>query len=171
MIVILAGVSGSGKSTIGQALSDRLGWAFTDGDTMHPASNVAKMSHGIPLTDADRQPWLHAIAAWIGGQVQAGRSAVVACSALHRSYRELLLDGHCRSQIAIAFLLIDHDLAASRLAARGGHFFDPELLDSQLADTEPPQSDETSVYPVPVAGSSAMIVDEIICRLGLHPAS
>jgi gluconokinase len=170
VIVIVAGVSGSGKSTVGQGLSDRLGWEFTDGDSMHPASNIAKMSHGIPLTDADRWPWLHAIAAWIGRQIAAGRPAVVACSALHRSYRELLLDGHPVSEAAIAFLLIDHDLAARRLAARHGHFFDPALLDSQFADTEPPAPDEAGVYPVPVAAAAATVVDEIIGRLGLHPA-
>jgi gluconokinase len=148
MIVIVAGVSGSGKSTVGQVLADRLGWVFADGDSMHPPSNIAAMAAGIPLTDAERLPWLRAIAGWMDRQIVAGQSAVVACSALKRSYRRLLLDG--RPAARIAFLLIDHDLAAARLAARHGHFFDPALLDSQFADLEPPGPDETSVLPVRV---------------------
>jgi gluconokinase len=165
VIVIVAGVSGSGKTTVGELLAAELGWAFADGDDMHPASNLAKMAHGIPLTDAERLPWLHAIAAWMDRQLAAGRSAVVACSALHRRYRDLLLDD--RPAARIAFLLIDHDLAVARLASRHGHFFDPALLDSQFADLEPPTPDETAVCTVIVTGAPSGIVTEIIGRLGL----
>src|SRR5580658_3105435 len=93
MIVVMAGVSGSGKSTVGALLAGRLGWAFADGDSMHPAANVAKMAAGIPLTDDDRWPWLGAICAWMDQRAAAGDSGVVACSALKRVYRDVLLDG------------------------------------------------------------------------------
>lgn len=164
-IVVVAGVSGSGKSTVGQALAVRLGWVFADGDTMHPASNIAKMANGIPLADRDRLPWLRAIAAWMDGQIAAGRRSVVACSALRRRYRDLLVSG--RPPARMAFLEVDRDLAASRLTARHGHFFDPRLLDSQFADLEPPAAAETGVLPVPVLGTPDDIVTDIIGRLGL----
>ena len=102
MIVIVAGVSGSGKTTVGARLADRLGWRFTDGDDLHPAANVAKMRAGIPLTDTDRWPWLRAIAAWMDEHIARGEDAVVACSALRRSYRDLLLDG--RPAVRMVFL-------------------------------------------------------------------
>src|SRR6266705_4797413 len=104
MIVIVAGVSGSGKTTVGELLASRLSWPFTDGDSLHPKSNVAKMASGIPLTDADRMPWLRAIGAWIDGQSALGLPGIVACSALRRRYRAELLDG--RADVSMAFLLI-----------------------------------------------------------------
>ena len=165
MIVIVAGVSGSGKSTVGEALADRLGWLFIDGDSLHPAANIAKMSAGAPLTDQDRLPWLRAIGDWMDAQLQAGQSAIVACSGLKRGYRDLLLGG--RPAVRLAFLQLSHDLAADRLAARRGHFFDPGLLDSQFADLEPPQAAEETVTAVPVTGSAQEIVAEIISRLQL----
>lgn len=165
VIVIVAGVSGSGKSTVGQALAVRLGWAFTDGDSMHPASNIAKMADGTPLNDQDRVPWLRAIAAWMDEQIAAGRPAVIVCSALKRRYRDLLVDR--RSGVRVVFLQIDRDLSADRLAARHGHFFDPALLDSQFADLEPPVPAETAVVPVRVLGTPDDIVSEIIGCLGL----
>jgi gluconokinase len=152
MIIIVAGVSGSGKSTVGCELADQLGWAFADGDSMHPASNIAMMEAGIPLTDAERLPWLRAIAQWMDGQIAAGQPSVVACSALKRRYRQLLLAD--RPSVRIAFLLIDHGLTAARLAARHGHFFDPALLDSQFADLEPPGQDETAVLTVRIMPAS-----------------
>ena len=136
MIVVVAGVSGSGKSTVGALLAGRLGWPFTDGDMLHPEANVAKMERGEPLTDADRMPWLRAIAACMDERIAAGEPALVACSALKRSYRDLLLSG--RPDARIAFLEISMDTAARRLAARHGHFFDPDLLGSQFADLELP---------------------------------
>ncbi len=135
MIVIVAGVSGSGKTTVGSLLASELGWPYTDGDSLHPPANVAKMASGQPLTDADRAPWLAAVGSWVDGQIARGASGIVACSALKRQYRRTLLDQ--RPGAVVAFLLIDYEVAASRLAARRGHFFDPELLGSQFADLEP----------------------------------
>src|SRR5579862_3289781 len=118
MIVIVAGVSGSGKTTVGELLAARLSWPFIDGDSLHPAANVAKMASGIPLTDADRMPWLRAIGTWIDGQLALDQPGIVACSALKRRYRDELLDH--RPGVVIAFLLISASVAAARLAARHG---------------------------------------------------
>ncbi len=165
MIVIVAGVSGSGKSTVGALLAGRLGWPFTDGDQLHPDANIAKMERGEPLTDADRLPWLGAIAAVMDERIAAGEAALIACSALKRRYREILLAG--RPAARIAFLRIDKDVAARRLAGRHGHFFDPALLDSQFADLELPAADEAAVVVVPVSVSAAATADEIIRVLRL----
>ncbi|HET9898682.1 MAG TPA: gluconokinase [Streptosporangiaceae bacterium] len=148
VIVIVAGVSGSGKTTVGTRLASQCRWEFMDGDSLHPAANVAKMASGIPLTDTDRAPWLAAMAAWIGAQAESGESGVVACSALKRRYREPLLASS--ESVVMAFLLIDFEVAAARLARRPGHFFDPKLLSSQFATLEPPSADEGKVVPVPV---------------------
>ena len=121
MILIVAGVSGSGKTTVGAMLAGRLGWRFADADDFHPAANIEKMRAGIPLTDADRWPWLQALAAWMDERIARGKSAVVACSALKRSYRDLLLGG--RPQAQMIFLAVDSEVLARRLAARHGHFF------------------------------------------------
>jgi gluconokinase len=167
--VILAGVSGCGKSTVGQALAGRLGWPFTDGDRLHPAANVAKMAGGVPLTDQDRLPWLAAIAARIDEWIAAGQPALLACSALKRRYRAMLLDG--RPEVRIAFLTIDQDAAARRLASRHGHFFRPELLDSQFADLEMPGPDEPAVFLVPAGERAEEIAAEVIRRLNLNGAT
>ena len=140
MIVVLAGVSGSGKSTVGALLAGRLGWAFLDGDTLHPAANVAKMRAGVALTDADRRPWLDALGHWMDERTAAGRSGVVACSALKRAYRDTLRAG--RPGLLLAFLAISHESAAARLTARHGHFFPARLLDSQFRDLEAPEPAE-----------------------------
>jgi len=140
MIVVVAGVSGSGKTTVGTLLAERLGWIFADGDGFHPAASVARMRAGLPLTDADRDPWLAAIAAWMDQQIAAGRSAVIACSALRRAYRARLLGG--RPAARMVFLLISRDEGETRLTTRPGHFFPAALLDSQLETLEPPQPDE-----------------------------
>ncbi|HEX5304164.1 MAG TPA: gluconokinase [Streptosporangiaceae bacterium] len=142
MIVIVAGASGSGKSTVGALLAGRLGWRFADGDEFHPAANVEKMRTGVPLTDEDRWPWLRAIAAWMDERIAAGEQAVVTCSALKRSYRDVLLAG--RPQARMVFLAPDREVLARRLAARHGHFFPEELLGSQFAALEPPAPDETA---------------------------
>lgn len=168
MIVVVAGVSGSGKTTVGGLLATRLGWPFTDGDQLHPASNVAKMASGLPLTDDDRLPWLRAIAAEMDSRIDVGQSAVLACSALKRAYRDLLVGG--RVTVGIAFLIIDRDVAARRLAARHGHFFDPKLLDSQFADLEPPTADEAAVVVVPAADRPQVTADLLASRLGLAGA-
>lgn len=140
VIVVVAGVSGSGKSTVGALLAGRMGWKFIDGDELHPAANVAKMRAGVPLTDADRAPWLATIGAWMDQRIAAGTSGVVACSALRRAYRATLLDG--RPDARLVFLLIDPATAAARLAARHGHFFPTTLLDSQFRALEPPGDGE-----------------------------
>ncbi len=169
MIVIVAGVSGSGKSTVGALLAGRLGWPFTDGDLMHPEANIAKMARGEPLTDEDRMPWLRAIGECMDERIAADRPVILACSALKRRYRDLLLAD--RPTARIAFLQLDREVAARRLAGRHGHFFDPDLLDSQFADLEPPAPDETAVLVVPVRDQPQATADEIVRRLDLDGAS
>jgi carbohydrate kinase (thermoresistant glucokinase family) len=159
MIVIVAGVSGSGKTTVGALLAGRLGWRFADADDFHPAANVEKMRAGIPLTDDDRWPWLRAIAAWMDERIARGEPAVVACSALKRSYRDLLLGGRPDAQMVL--LAPDREMLARRLAARHGHFFPEQLLGTQFIDLEPPEADEHVLTVVP-AGDPQAIVEEII---------
>jgi gluconokinase len=139
-MLVVMGVSGVGKTTLGEALAERLGWAFIDGDALHPKANIDKMSAGIPLTDADRGPWLDAVAAWIDARHAEGRPGVVTCSALKRAYRDLLDAG--RPQVCFVYIKLDQADVAARMAHRKGHFFAPSLLASQFADLEPPQADE-----------------------------
>ncbi|HEV2251695.1 MAG TPA: gluconokinase [Streptosporangiaceae bacterium] len=160
MILIVAGVSGSGKTTVGALLAGRLGWRFADADAFHPAANVAKMAAGIPLTDADRWPWLHAIGAWMDERIASGESAVVTCSALRRAYRDALLGG--RPQARMIFLSVDREEAARRLATRHGHFFGPGLVGSQFDALEPPQPDEPRVTVVPSGPDPEQAVTAII---------
>ena len=162
MIVIVAGVSGSGKSTVGALLAGRLGWRFADADEFHPAANVEKMRAGVPLTDEDRWPWLRVIAAWMDERIAAGEQAVITCSALKRSYRDLLLAGRPRARMV--FLAPDREVRARRLAARHGHFFPEQLLGTQLTDLEPLQPDERVVTVVP-AGDPEATADAIIAVL------
>ena len=169
MIVVVAGVAGSGKTTIGSLLAGELGWEFEDGDDLHPAANIAKMKAGHPLTDEDRRPWLNAVAAWIDQRAAAGRSGVIACSALKRSYRDKLLDG--RPELRMVFLeVVDRETLAARLKGRHGHFFRPEMLDSQLAAVEPPNPAERVIV-VDDDDPPADVVREIIQRLGLQRRS
>jgi gluconokinase len=167
MIVVLAGTSGSGKSTIGSVLATRLGWTFEDTDALHTPAQITKMRSGEPLTDADRWPWLETVAAWMDQRIAAGESAVVACSALKRSYRDYLYRG--RPAVRMVILLADPDTLAARLAARRGHFFPARLLQSQLADLEMPDDAERT-FVVLGARSPAETADEIIRRLGLTGA-
>jgi len=165
--LIVMGVSGSGKSTIGETLAERLGWTFEDGDRFHPAANVAKMSAGHPLTDADRRPWLQAIADEIDGVCKAGEREVIACSALKRAYREILVHG--RSDVRIVFLDGTQDLIAARLAARKGHFMPPGLLASQFGTLEPPAGNEHPIT-VSIDATVETIVDDIVRQLRLGPS-
>lgn len=162
--LIMMGVSGSGKSTIADKLAERIGWRSVDGDKFHPASNIAKMSAGHPLTDEDRWPWLRAIAAEIDRGCKAGEPAVIACSALKRSYREILVHG--RDNARIIYLEGSKQLIAERLAKRRGHFMPPGLLDSQFKTLEPPDESENTVT-VSIDATPDDIVNDIIRQLGL----
>ena len=139
-ILLITGVSGSGKTTIGSLLAGRLGWEYAEADSFHPAANIAKMSAGHPLTDEDRWPWLDNIGRWIDETTSRGRPGVVTSSALKRAYRDRLLLG--RPQVRLIYLDADRETVARRLTARNGHFFPPALLDSQFGDLEPPTDDE-----------------------------
>jgi gluconokinase len=165
--LVVMGVSGSGKSTIAESLAERLAWTFEDGDRFHPASNVAKMSEGQPLTDEDRWPWLTAIAGEIDRLCAAGEQAVIACSALKRAYRDILVHG--RSDVRIVYLDGTEDLIESRLARRKGHFMPLGLLASQFKTLEPPGESENPVT-VSIDASIDAIVDDIVRQLGLTPA-
>ena len=165
--LIVMGVSGSGKSTIADKLAERLRWSYEDGDKFHPASNVAKMSAGHPLTDEDRWPWLQAIADEIDRVCGAGQRAVIACSALKRAYRDILVHG--RSDVRIIYLKGTQELIAQRLAARKNHFMPPGLLDSQFKTLEPPDPRENPVT-VSIDAPVDAIVDDIIRGLRLSPA-
>jgi gluconokinase len=162
--LVVMGVSGSGKSTIAEQLAARLGWRYVDGDLFHPPANVAKMSAGHPLTDEDRWPWLRAIAAEIDRLSAAGTRAVVACSALKRAYRDILVHG--RDDVRIVFLEGTQSLIANRLAARKGHFMPPGLLDSQFRTLEPPPPSERPIT-VSIEPPVEAIIDDIIRQLDL----
>jgi len=140
MIMLLMGVSGCGKTTVGQQLAERLGWSYQEGDALHPPANVAKMAGGTPLTDADRLPWLAAVAAWIDARRAAGECGVVSCSALKRAYRQLLVGD--RPDVRLVYLQGTRNQLAERLAARTGHYMPAGLLDSQLATLEEPTAAE-----------------------------
>jgi gluconokinase len=144
--LVVMGVSSSGKSSIGQALADRLGWRFADGDDFHPKANIEKQRAGQPLTDDDRWPWLQAIADEIDRVTADGQKLVVACSALKRAYRELLVHG--RDDVRLVYLDGSRKLIAERMAARKNHFMPPTLLDSQFKTLEVPGPDE---HPITVS--------------------
>jgi len=156
------GVSGSGKTTVAKALAEHLGWRFQEGDALHPPQNVAKMSAGTPLSDADRWPWLAAIAAVIDGWRAAGVSGIVTCSALKRAYRQVLVGD--RADVRLVYLAGSKALIAGRMAARKGHFMPAALLDSQFATLEPPEADETPIV-VDIGPEPAAIVAELVHRV------
>ena len=166
--LVVMGVSGSGKSTIAEKLAERLGWCCEDGDSFHPASNVAKMRAGHPLTDEDRWPWLQAIADEIDRICKAGERAVIACSALKHAYRDILVHG--RRDVRIVFLRGTQALVADRLASRKGHLMPAGLLDSQFKTLEPPEQSERPVT-VSIDASVETIVEDIMRQLNLNPAS
>jgi gluconokinase len=165
--LIVMGVSGSGKSTIGEQLAQRLAFSYEDGDKFHPPGNVAKMSAGHPLTDDDRWPWLQAIADEIDRICLAREHAVIACSALKRAYRDVLVHG--RNDVRIVYLQGSQQLIADRLAQRKGHFMPPGLLDSQFKTLESPDASEHAVT-ASIDGSVDDIVDDIVHQLDLGPA-
>ncbi len=161
-MVVVVGVSGAGKTTLGVALAQRLGWAFQEGDDLQPPENIAKMAAGRPLTDADRAPWLEAVATWIDARKAAGEAAVVTCSALKRAYRDQLRLG--RAQVRLVYLEGARDVIADRLKSRRHAYMPPTLLDSQLADLQPPGIDEGALT-VPINQSVAEQVEEIVTWL------
>ena len=156
------GVAGSGKSTVGRLLAGRLGWDFCEGDDVHPPANIAKMAAGHPLTDTDRRPWLVRVRTWIDEHIAAGRSGVITCSALKRSYRDALRD----PQVVFVHLTAPRDALVPRLTARHGHFMPAALLDSQLADLEPPGPDERAVT-VDAAEPPGELVRAVVTALEL----
>lgn len=165
-VVVMMGVSGVGKTTIGTLLAERLGWGYAEGDSYHPPANVAKMRAGTPLDDADRAPWLAAIAADIDRWRAAGQGMVVACSALKRSYRDILIGG--RPDVRLVRLAGDEALIRARMETRTDHYMPPSLLSSQLATLQPPGDDEEAIT-VNVACSPQACVAQILEALGIEP--
>jgi gluconokinase len=161
MILIAMGVSGAGKSLIGEMLAERLQCSFTDGDAFHSAANKEKMHKGIPLTDDDRWPWLKTIRAAIEEKQRAGETAVFTCSSLKRSYRDVLRDGD--KDVCFVYLEGTFDCLHERLGSRTGHFFDPSLLQSQLDTLEPPGPDEAITVSIEL--TPEQIVDKVIDEL------
>jgi gluconokinase len=164
MIVVVMGVSGSGKTTVAKLLAETSGWQFQEGDTLHPPANVEKMSAGVPLTDADRLPWLRKIAETIDDWRAHGQSGVVTCSALKRSYRDIIVGD--RPDVRLVYLRGSPDLIRRRMAARRGHFMPAALLDSQFSTLEEPSPDENPIV-VDIGGRPEEIAAEIAGRLGL----
>jgi gluconokinase len=158
MILIVMGVSGAGKTRIGELLAERLSCSFTDGDVFHSAANKEKMHRGIPLTDEDRWPWLRTIRAAIEEKRHAGETAVFTCSSLKRTYRDILRGGD--SDVRFVYLNGTFDVLKARLASRSGHFFDPALLQSQLDTLEAPGPDEA--IEVSIDLTPERIVDSVI---------
>lgn len=166
LVIVLMGVAGCGKSTMGQRLSKLLGWPFRDADSFHPPANIEKMSRGVPLDDNDRLPWLAAIADWIDAQLASGQSGIVSCSALKRKYRQRVIGQ--RSGVRLVYLRGSKVLIGRRLAARKGHFMPASLLDSQFAALEEPQPDERPLV-VSIEASPPRVAETIITKLGVGP--
>jgi gluconokinase len=162
VIAVVMGVSGSGKSTVAALLVGALGCQFQEGDNLHPPENVEKMRSGIPLTDADRLPWLRRIAEEIDGWRARGECGVLTCSALKRSYRDIIIGD--RPETVLVYLKGSRDLICRRMAARHEHFMPVALLDSQFATLEEPTPEEHPII-VDVGGKPAEIAHEIVCRL------
>jgi gluconokinase len=165
VVLVLMGVTGSGKTTVAAHLGGRLGWDLQEGDALHPMANVAKMAAGRPLGDEDRWPWLERVDAWIRDHTRAGQPGVITCSALRRCYRDVLR----RPRVVFVHLDGDRAVLASRLALRHGHHMPASLLDSQIATLEPLEPDERGIV-VRLAGRAGREADEIVERLGLGHA-
>lgn len=166
-VLVVMGISGTGKSTVAGLLAGRLNWPFEEGDDLHPMRNVMKMAEGTALTDDDRWPWLDRVAEWIHGQVDAGEPGIITCSALRKVYRDRLRGDDPR-HIVFVHLAGNKETIGKRLAARTDHFMPTSLLDSQVATLEPPGPDEHALT-VDVGRRAAEEVDEIIERLDLRP--
>jgi gluconokinase len=168
LVMVVMGVSGSGKTTIGRLLAQRLAYSFGDADDFHPPSNIRKMTKGEPLTDADRQPWLSGIAAWIDKTLASGAHAVVSCSALKRVYRDQLIGR--RASVRLVYLKGDKALIAQRLAARHAHFMPASLLQSQFDSLEEPRADEKPVI-VSIDATPEEIVNTIVRKISQSQAN
>jgi gluconokinase len=164
LVVVIMGVSGSGKTTIGRLLAARLGWAFRDADEFHSPANIAKMAAGTPLTDADRAPWLEAIRAYIAQRLGAAAGAVVACSALKARYRERIVPD--RTRVLPVFLQGEFALIEERIRGRTGHFMPADLLPSQFEALEPP----ADALCLDVRPPPAVVVEQILKALAPRPA-
>jgi len=161
-VLVVMGVSGSGKSTVARLLVDRLGWDFAEGDDMHPQANREKMTAGIPLDDTDRWPWLDQVAAWIAEHLESGHHGVITCSALKRIYRDRLR----APGVVFVHLSGAQNLLADRIGHRHGHFMPPSLLTSQLETLESPGPDEAALT-VDIALDPTEIADTVVEKLGL----
>jgi gluconokinase len=164
-VLIVMGVSGSGKTTIAALLAGLLHCEFADADSFHPDANVRKMSAGVPLTDDDRRPWLHAIRAWVDAIRAQGRCGVIACSALKRSYRDILVADN--DDVRIVYLRGDPEIVRHRLTARQGHFMPIGLLESQFETLEEPGPEEHPIV-VSVDAEPRAITNEIVRQLGIQ---
>lgn len=164
MIVIVMGVTGSGKTTVGKLLATELDWQFADGDDFHPAANVEKMRQGIPLDDEDRRPWLERLRAEINHWIVKKRNVVLACSALKRSYRQALDAG---PEVRFVYLKGSAVLITERLRARHGHFADEHILAGQFRDLEEPDDATEHTITVEISGTAKQIVAEIRRKLSL----
>jgi gluconokinase len=164
IVLVVMGVTGTGKSTVAGILAGRLGWDLAEGDDLHPAANVAKMASGQPLTDEDRWPWLARISAWIQVHTQSGTPGVITCSALRRAYRDRLRE----PGVVFVHLAGTREQIAARLTARMNHFMPPALLDSQLSTLEPLTPDEAGIV-VDLARQPTQEVREIMQKLHLEP--
>jgi carbohydrate kinase (thermoresistant glucokinase family) len=162
IILVVMGVSGSGKTTVARLVVERLHCDFQEGDALHPPENVEKMKSGIPLGDADRLPWLHRIAQKIDEWRSAGQSGVLTCSALKRSYRDIIIGD--RPEVRLVYLKGSQDLIRRRLEQRRGHFMPASLLDSQFATLEEPGPDERPIT-VDIGGAPQQIADEVVRQL------
>jgi len=167
VVLVFMGVSGTGKTTVAAILAGRLGWLFEEGDALHPQSNIEKMATGHPLTDADRWPWLEKVAQWVEARLDAGENGLITCSALKRSYRDLI--NRRGSGVVFVYLAGSRETIAARMASRLDHFMPSGLLDSQLADLEEPASDE-QVIRVDIGPPPALIAERILEDFGLTAA-
>jgi gluconokinase len=167
VVLVVMGVSGCGKSTVAAELASRLGWELEEGDSLHPEANRAKMAAGRPLTDEDRWPWLERVAEWAEARLDAGRSGVVTCSALKRSYRQLI--ARRGEGIVFVHLTGSREVLSERLAARHGHFMPRALLDSQLETLEPLGDDEPHVT-LDIGPPAAVLAERVVTELRLRPA-
>jgi gluconokinase/shikimate kinase len=164
IVLVFMGVSGCGKSTVAALLSGRLGWPFEEGDSLHPQANIDKMAAGHPLDDDDRWPWLEKVAEWVEERLDAGENALITCSALKRSYRDVI--NRRGGGVQFVYLAGSKQTIGARLASRQGHFMPPALLDSQFADLEEPTPDEPALR-FDVGPAPAVIADEVVKAFAL----